>query len=291
MDQAQIIEQIKNRPTLFEFVGERTVEDAIEDARQRYADGRTELAFNLFELYVLAGVLEEADAVLGEFRDAVPELGKTCAIYGQLLEAERWRLEWHANGERVPAAFTKPPGYLRLRCRAWHEYHQRTVKHAIDTLRLAERERPAVSGVLESPDGRTRRFDDVRDSDCFVCDVLEILTPGKFFMVPWEQVRRIEFPQSEALRQSVFVLAKIVTFTQVQGLVWVPRFYGRTHFCEREESRSGAETTWEELDDVRSLAFGPRKLQFHAEDSLCLVGLDEITRIAFSPPKEEGEAG
>lgn len=283
MDEQDLIQRIKARRPLREFTGERDVADAIEEARARYGAGEREMAFTLFELNVLAGRLDEADAVIAEFQEAAPPLAKTCQLYRDLLVAEKWRHEWRRDGERVPAAFSAPPDGLKLRCRAYNEYHQKSARHALETLSRAEKRRKATSGVLLSVRQDTHRFDDIRDSDCFLSDCLEVLTPKRFFLLPFAEIRQIELPHSETLRQAVFVLAQLATFSKVQGLVWIPQFYAGTHLSEEAESRQGAVTTWDDLDDHHSIAYGPRKLQVVCDESLYLFGLDDIVRIAFSP--------
>ena len=278
----EIIERLRSRPLVDDCLRDRSLEDAILYTQDMESSGKTEFAFSRFELLVLAGRLDEAETVLKGFAERSGELGKTCRLYLKLLNADRWRREWNRDGERSPGAFSPPPGNVKLHCKAWNEYHQKSARHAIDTLKKAGKRRPHTSGVLQDHRNDTYRFDDIRESDSFILDCLEVLTPGKFFLVPFSEIVRLALPRAERVRQSIYVPSRLVTRNGVDGLVWIPQYYAGTHFCENEESRNGRVTSWDELEVDFAIAFGPRKLQIFCANSLNMLGLDQILRIAFS---------
>lgn len=281
-DEQVILQKIRARPTLSELMQERSLQETQDYLEEQIGTGRAEFHFCLSELHILTDELEKASECLRSLAEQMPALGQTCKLYQDVIEADRWRREWHRDGERSPSSFTTPPTHLKLRCKGWHEYHQRTVKHALQSLKRADKHRPRVPGVLESDKQDTHRFSDVRESDSFLCDALEVLSPKKFFLVPFEQIKRLELPKAESQRQFAYVTTRLVTYTGQDGLVWIPQYYAGTHFSEDDESRVGRLTTWEEVDDDFVVAFGPRKLHFFCDESQYLMGLDQIVRIAFS---------
>lgn len=229
--------------------------------------------FVLAELLCFQGDFERADNLLDAASTLDPTAGMAVAQFRQIIRGEVARQDCFAAG--------RPP---QLVVDATPELRERLA--ALVALRGAEG--AAAQAALERAEGlRQRRsgscngtpFDDFRDADDLVAAVLEVLTgDGRYFWVPFELVRSIEFEKPRRARDLLFRQAHLEADGGLAGEVFIPALYAGTCSSEREDLRLGRATDWSGPQEGPVRGIGQR-IFLAGEEA---PGLLDITELSFS---------
>jgi type VI secretion system protein ImpE len=192
----------------------------------------------LAQLLCIKGELERADQQLDTIVQQEMKLGPTVTTLRQVIRAEQARRQFYNEG-RLPDFLRQPADYVKLYIEAAVLLRKADVNKANELLEQAEELRPHRVGVCDG-----NAFDDLRDLDDVSACYLEVLTStGKFYVVPIEDVTRIEFHGREQPSDLIWRRAQLSVREGPDGEVYIPAIYcpiGETS----ERSMLGRTTDW-----------------------------------------------
>jgi len=250
-----------NFENLGQLITRGKLAEAAESVGRLEGKGSAEDHFALFCICLLLGDLDRAERALGFISSSDREVPDAVKVYAGLLNAERTRQQWRASAGNRPSAFADPPSYILLQCKAWHEFLHGEKEKAIGYLNAALERRPSVEGEIRTHDGERIRFDDLGDADTFSEGALEVLTPDRFFLVPFADLVSIEMDVPENLFEAVLLPARIRTKSKLDGMVWVPVLYAGSHLDDSGPVRTGNSTKWKWLAEGVACGVGQRVMR------------------------------
>ncbi|MBK8915510.1 MAG: SciE type virulence protein [Phycisphaerales bacterium] len=215
------------------------VRNAPQDVAARYV---------LAEMLCFIGEFERADNQLDTAVTLDPSKALSIIQFRQLVRGEQARQDCFTAG-RPPQFLVDPSPGIRDRLGTIVQLRAGDVTAARAALERAEAARSPRSGSCNG-----KPFDDLRDADDTVADVLEVLTgDGRYFWVPFELVQSVQFEKPERARDLLFRQAELLTSADLNGPVFIPTLYAGTHRDPRDEMRLGRGTDWVGEGPVRGV--------------------------------------
>src|SRR5262249_6149522 len=225
----------------------------------------------LAEMLCASGRMERADAQLEVIlqQDANAALG--VALMRQMIRAETARRDFFSAG-RLPEFIDVPTAHIQKYIEASIRAREKRPEEAKQLLDQAEAERPRVKG---SCDGRP--FDDLRDLDDLTAAVFEVLTStGKYYWIPVERVRSIEFRKPERLRDLIWRRAAMSVESGPDGEVFLPATYCSTDSDAEDRALMGRVTEWRGGDAAPMRGVGQVSFLV-GEESVPIMQLGNVT--------------
>ncbi|MFO0949001.1 MAG: type VI secretion system accessory protein TagJ [Planctomycetota bacterium] len=210
---------------------------AIEEVKKHPAD--TSRRGLLCELLCCNGDLERADQHLDTIgkQDAKAMLG--IALFRQLVRGETARRQFYTEG-RVPEFLSEPTPLMRQLLEASIRIREGNQAEAAQLLLEAEAMRPKVSGTVDG-----EKIEDFRDLDDRSAGIFEVLTStGKYYWIPTERVRCIEFRAPERPRDLLWLRAHMTVSDGPDGEVYLPTIYHGSLEDPDPKVRLGRVTDW-----------------------------------------------
>ncbi len=193
----------------------------------------------LAEILCVSGRLDRADAQLEVILQQDSKAALGVALMRQMIRAETARRDFYSAG-RLPEFVDVPPPYVQKYIQASIHQREKRLGEAKQLLDQAEVERPRVKGSCNG-----RPFDDLRDLDDLTAAVFEVLTStGKYYWIPVERVRSIEFRKPERLRDLIWRRAAMSVESGPDGEVFLPATYCPTGAEVDEKALLGRITEW-----------------------------------------------
>lgn len=226
----------------------------------------------LAELISLSGNVERAELQLDALARQAPESQMGASLFRQLLRAEAWRQDFHAKG-RVPELIAPVSPYVRAQLEASIAVREGKEREATSALAAAEEIRPHARG--RHADGE---FEDFRDLDDLIAGVLEVLTSnGKYYWVPIDRVRSIEFRAPVRPRDLLWRRANVEVEDGPEGEVFLPSIYVAPAGALVDDAlRLGRRTDWVGITSEPVRGVGLRTFLVGDEDRTILQ-LGELT--------------
>lgn len=235
------------------------VRNAPQDVTARYV---------LAEMLCFVGEFERADNQLDTAVTLDPSRALSIIQFRQLVRGEQARQDCFEAG-RPPQFLVEPSPGIRDRLGTIVQMRAGDVSAARAALERAEGQRRSMAGVCNG-----KPFDDLRDADDTVADVLEVLTgDGRYFWVPFEIVRSIDFEKPERARDLLFRQADLQTSADLNGPVFIPALYAGTHRDSRDEMRLGRGTDWIGEGPVRGVG---QRVFIAGEDDPAILQVESI---------------
>lgn len=258
------------------------LDDAVRElttqVKARPAD--TSLRVFLFELLCFAGEFDRAvrqlDVIAGQGTAVGTELA--VQVYRELIAAEAVRQQFF-HGDALPKFLLPPPAYID-RYVMLVKALARAPKDAVTMLPEAEEQFPAIAGRVGG-----REFSSLRDADDRVGPVLEAFHGATYLWLPLEQIRRIEVTAPKSLRDLAWAHARVETYEESVGDVFIPALYVDTARHADAQVRLGRMTQWDAVQDELVCGAGRRVFLIDDEE----VSLFELADVQIDPPA--GAAG
>jgi type VI secretion system protein ImpE len=236
----------------------------------------------LSDLLCVAGDLERADRQL----EAAVQFGSpmdlaATALRRQLIRAELARRQFFNEG-RLPEFPDLPSEDVRRRLQAAVALREGALEEAGKLLAAAEAQRQPLSGIcMDSP------FDSFSDLDELVSSLLEVYSStGKYYWIPLEQVRRIEFLPPITPRDLLWRCARLVFRQQTagapEGVVYLPALYHGSHNNADDLVKLGRATVWTGGGGAPYRGSGQRIFEVGGVERSIL----ELTRVEFGATQE-----
>lgn len=242
---------------------------AVEEVKRKPGD--LELRAYLGLLLCFAGDWERADKQLDVLYQEASSQAAGIALFRQLIRAEIARHDFYLQG-RVPEFLTAPGEHIQAQLKASIELREGNATRAaelLDQVRSGQKPRQVISdGVTE------QNFFDLDD---LCAPVLEVLTStGKFYWVPLESVKLLEFSKRESARDWLWHPAELSVHAGPDGHVYIPSLYAGTCRHADDEIRLGRATEWTKTPPFRGV--GMRLFQVGPD----VVPMTELKRIEFA---------
>lgn len=193
----------------------------------------------LAEILCVSGRLDRADAQLEVILQQDSKAALGVALMRQMIRADTARRDFYSAG-RLPEFVDVPPPYVQKYIQASIHAREKRLGEAKQLLDQAEAERPRVKGSCNG-----RPFDDLRDLDDVTAAVFEVLTStGKYYWIPVERVRSIEFRKPERVRDLIWRRAAMSVESGPDGEVFLPATYFPSNGEVDEKALLGRVTEW-----------------------------------------------
>lgn len=233
-----------------------------QDANARYL---------LAELLCFTGDFERADKQLDAVGDVDPKMMYAVTLFRHLIRGEQARQQFYTDG-RVPEFLGQPSEDLKLRLQASIAVREKNFAEAARLYEQAEARRSPVQGQCNG-----KEFADLRDLDDQTASVFEVLSPsGKYFWVPFEAIRTLEFRPPERSRDLLWRSAHAESSDGQELDFYLPVLYTATARSENEQCRLGRMTDWIGGDGEPVRGIGQRTFLV-GEESIGIMDLQTIS--------------
>lgn len=243
-------------------------------ARVRADPGNDRHRVFLFQLLAVLGQWERAVTqlkVIGGMRaDALP----MAQTYREAIRCELLREKVFA-GERAPMIFGEPQRWVALVLEALQAQAHGEFGRA-ETLRGEAFElAPASAGRIGDD-----TFEWIADADPRLGPMLEAIVHGRYYWVPFNQIRTLSIEPPTDLRDVVWAPAQFTWVNEGEAVGFVPARYAGTHACEDAALRLGRRTDWREEAEGVYRGLGQRMLATDAGE----YPLFEIREVVLAEP-------
>lgn len=208
----------------------------------------------LFQLLAVVGQWERALNqlnVVGEMDAASLPMVQT---YREAIRCELLRAEVFA-GRRSPLWFGDPEPWMALLMEAL----QLTASGQFGPARAARDQAfetaSAVAGTLDG-----QRFEWLADADPRLGPVLEAIVNGRYYWIPFQRVRALQFEQPADLRDYVWTPAQITWANGGETVGLIPARYPESQAAADPLVQLGRKTEWRDCGEETWLGFGQRLL-------------------------------
>jgi type VI secretion system protein ImpE len=208
----------------------------------------------LFELVVFAGDLERARRQIDAVHYEEPDLMAAVGLYRSLVDAEMSRRRLFTDG-LPPRFLADPPQHVMLRLEAVNFVRGNRLTEAAACLEQASEVTPAVSGVLNE-----KPFHALRDCDDLFAGVLEVLSQGNYYWLPFEQVDVLTMNAPATPRDLIWPPAHLGIKGGPEGDVFLPALYIGSHESPDDQLKLGRLTDWKANPGAPVVGVGLRTL-------------------------------
>lgn len=238
------------------------LQGALEDLKAQIRKQPENSRFRIFFFQLLA-VLGQWERALNQLK-VLEKLDKDTwpmmQTYQAVVQCEALRAEIFA-GRQTPLIFSEPPPWMAwllesLRLVADGRYDQ-----AMELRAQAFDQAPASSGTIDD-----QPFEWIADADSRLGPVLEIILNGRYFWVPFQQIRMIRISPPEDLRDLVWLPARFVWANGGEAVGFIPTRYPGSQEEEEASIQLARTTRWQEVTDGLHLGQGQRMLATDRED-------------------------
>lgn len=244
----------------------------------RKAPTDPKLRIFLFQLLAVTGQWERALVqlkVLGEMDAASLLMVQT---YHAAVLCEALRADVFA-GKHSPLIFGDPQRWIALLVEALRLDAEGHFPEAMALRNQSLELAPATSGTIDGVD-----FEWIADADSRLGPVLEAIVNGRYYWIPFQQIRKIELEEPTDLRDVVWMPAQ---FTWVNGGMasgLIPSRYPGSESSESHPIRLARRTEWQELAEGVNRGLGQRLLATNVDD-YALMDVRQIMLNAEAGPE------
>ena len=248
----------------------------------RAKPGDAKLRIFLFQLLCVLGDWNRAIRQLKVCGELDPATLSMTQAYREAIICEVYRDKVFA-GEKAPLAFGEPAAWL-----AWLMEAQKLLAtgHAIEAAELRARAfdaAPATSGEIDGT-----KFDWLADADMRFGPVLVAVVNGRYFWLPFAQIRSILIDPPTDLRDAVWLPAKMKLANDGEVVAFIPTRYPGTGLTGTAAERLARATSWADAGAETFIGTGQRVLSTDQAD----VALMDARLISFDlAPSDSAQAG
>ncbi len=242
------------------------------------------LRIYLFQLLCVLGDWERAAtqlALLGDMDDASLSMVQA---YREVLQCELARGSVFA-GKHSPLIFGKPENWMALLIESLRATARGEFDAAREARDLAFEQAPASSGTLSHGDDEQVAFEWIADADMRLGPMLEAIVNGKYYWIPFQQIKTLEIEAPVDLRDKVWIPANFVWVNGGSVVGFVPSRYPGSEKSGDDAIRLARETRWDEPREGLYVGLGQRMLATD-QDEFALL---DIRRIVFDHGEVVGD--
>lgn len=220
----------------------------------------------LFELLAFAGDLDRARRQIDAINYGEMERDSAVLSYRKLLDAEQTRRRLFSEGLK-PGFLAEPPDHVKLRLDAVNRLRENRPAEAAELLAKAAEGTPTLKGVLNG-----KPFESLRDCDDLFSGVLEVMSQGNYYWLPFEQIDVLAMNPPKFPRDLLWVPGHLEVQDGPSGDVFLPALYHGSHEHADNQVKLGRMTDWKELENGPVVGLG-----LH----MFLVGEDDVSLLEW----------
>ncbi|MEM9066129.1 MAG: type VI secretion system accessory protein TagJ [Planctomycetota bacterium] len=226
---------------------------ALQDkVRSNPADAKARVF--LFQLLSVLGNWDRALTQLNVAADIDPTTLLMAQVCRPALQCESFREHVFA-GETSPLFLGEPPAWAGRMVEALKLFATGSAEQASTLRAAALDEADAIGGTFNGD-----RFEWMADGDDRLGPILEIVTEGRYYWVPIQNIARIEIEPPADLRDVVFLPARFVWVNGGTAVGLIPTRYPGTQSSEDGQLLLARKTEWVEHADGTYTGLGQRML-------------------------------
>lgn len=214
----------------------------------------------LFQLLAVIGEWQRALTQLKVLEDLDASQLLMTQTYRAAVLCEALRAEVFA-GKRSPVLFGEPERWVALLIEALRLDAEGHAAQALALRNQAFELAPATSGNINGA-----AFEWIADADGRLGPVLEAIVNGKYYWIPFQQIRRIEFDEPVDLRDLVWMPALFTWGNGGQATGLVPTRYPGSEKSQDGLIQLARKTDWDQSVEGLCLGLGQRLLATDVDD-------------------------
>jgi len=217
----------------------------------------------LFELQAFAGDLDKARRQLDAIPAPEPGLEIAFGNYRKVLDAEQPPRRLLSEGLN-PSFLADPPEHVNLRLEAINRLRENNLAESAALLSKANEAIPVISAQLNG-----KGVEGIRDGDDLFGSVLEVMSQGRYFWVPLEQIDSLAMNAPAAPRDLLWVPARM-EMGGSSGEVFIANLYPGTHLQANDQMKLGHACDWIQQEHGPVRGVGARTFLVGEEGSALL---------------------
>jgi type VI secretion system protein ImpE len=226
------------------------IDAQIQEVKANPADHSRRLF--LFELLAFAGDLDRARRHIDAIQYGEAERDAAVLAYRKLLDAEQARRRLFRDG-LSPQFLAPPPDHVKQRLEAVNRLRENRYPEAGELLAKASESTLAVRGVLNG-----KPFSTLRDGDDLFAGVLEVMSHGEYFWLPFEQIDSLTMNAPKYPRDLLWMPGHLEVRDGPAGDVFLPVLYHGAHEHPDDQVKLGRMTDWKPAESGPVLGIGAR---------------------------------
>jgi len=201
--------------------------------------------------------------VLGDWKRAIAQLELSAELdegatmmakaYREAIICEVYREKVFA-GEKVPMIFGEPEEWLALLIEAQKLLAQNKVDEAAELRTRAFEGAPASTGEING-----ERFEWIADADMRLGPVLEVIVNGRYFWLPFAQIKKLEIEEPCDLRDAVWTAGTLTVANGGELAALIPTRYPGSP-AEEAALMLARATDWRDVGADTFVGLGQRLL-------------------------------
>lgn len=264
--------------TIEEDVRQGRLQEALAgvQAAIRKAPAESKHRVLLFQLLSIMGDWDRAMTQLNVLGDMDPKALPMVQTYRAALLCEELRAEVFA-GKRTPLFFGEPARWIALLVQALVTRAQGHASEAEKLRQEALELAPASPGKIDG-----QPFAWLADADGRLGPMLEAIIDGKYYWIPFANLREVTLEKPSDLRDLAWLPAYLTLTNGGQVVALIPSRYPGSESSDDAAIRMARKTDWVAGQDGATTGLGQRLLATDQADYALL----EIRSIAFDPAPE-----
>jgi type VI secretion system protein ImpE len=241
---------------------EARLEEALAVLKQevRKAPLQVELRVRLFALHCVLGRWDKASADLDVIKNVDASWRLPAQVYQSLIGAELLRRDVFA-GRAKPVIMGEPDPWVGWNVQALASEAAGKLSEAIDLRNQAWESAPEYKCTV---DGHSCQW--LSDSDRRIGPVLETVLDGKYFWIPFGQLRKVELTPPEFLVEVVWVPAKLTVRGGAELAGHLPARYPGTESASDGKLCLNQSTAWLQVVEGTHQPLGQKLLESDGEE-------------------------
>lgn len=242
----------------------------------RAAPNDAKLRVFLFQLMAVLGQWERAANQLKVANDQDPSTLLMAQVCGPALAAENLRAEIFA-GKRTPLLLGQPEEWISWLIQSNKHFAEGHFDAAAELREKAFEAAPATSGTLNG-----QPFEWLSDADQRFGPILECVLDGKYYWIPFSNIKEITIEKPTDLRDLVWLPAILMLAAGAQKVALLPVRYPGTETTNNGPAMLSRATEWTDKGGI-SVGIGQRLITTDAAE-IGLLEVRKITLNSIAPP-------
>ena len=261
-----------------------TLADTLVELQTRVRNEPANAKHRIF-LFELLAVLGQWDRALNQLNVAGELSAAALAMvqmYREALNCEVLRAEVFA-GKRSPLVFGQPEQWVALMIEALRLTADGRTGQAEDLRATALEAATATSGNLRvsaNPEDPAQPLEWIADADSRLGPVLEAIVNGRYYWIPFRNIRTIMIEKPADLRDLVWMPARFQWANGGEAVGLIPTRYPDSEASEDDALRLARRTDWSERGPQTFTGLGQRMLATDAGE----FALMDVRRIDLDVP-------
>ncbi len=241
---------------------EGDIDRALSELKQqiRQDPSNAKLRIFLFQLFCLQGNWQSAVTQLDVIKDMEAGAIPMVQAYRELIRCEVFR-EGVFDGKRQPLIFGQPEQWLALLLEAMKYEHEGHIEHAESLRAEALEMAPASAGQIDN-----QAFNWLADADSRLGPVLETMINGKYYWIPFSNIKEITIEKPEDLRDLVWMPAHFIWTNEGDAVGFIPTRYHGSQVSDDSKIIKAAKTEWRGIGPNTFHGLGQRLLTSDRQD-------------------------